>query len=65
MRKSGIKRIVATLSCILIVGGMLFLAACGGSSSPNSPGGSPQSTPPGYSLIGAFGHEIQAWRQHK
>ncbi len=64
MRNSGIKRILVTLSCLLIFGGMLlFLAACGGGSTPGSPG--PQSTPPGYNLIGVFSHEIQTWWQHK
>ena len=59
MRKSGIKRIVVTLSCMLIFGSMLlFLAACSGYSTPASPGdpGTPQSAPPGYYLIGAFSH---------
>lgn len=61
MRKSGRKRIFATLSCILIFGSMLvFLAACGGSSTPASPGGG-QKQQPGYYLIGAFHHEIQIW----
>jgi hypothetical protein len=55
MQKSSIKRIIATLSCILILGSMLFLAACGGSSKPASPGGG-QNQSPGYYLIGAFSH---------
>lgn len=64
MRKSGIKRVLTTLSCILIFGSMLlFLAACGGSSTPASPGGG-QHQKPGYYLIGTFSHEIQAWWQH-
>ncbi|WP_201365694.1 hypothetical protein [Dictyobacter formicarum] len=64
MRKSDIKRVFTTLSCILILGSMLFLAACGGSSTPSSPGGSPHQKPGGYYLIGAFSHDIQAWWQH-
>ena len=60
MRKSRINRIIVTLSCLLIVGSLLlFFAACGGNSTPASPGGgqnTPQGNPPGYSLIDAFSH---------
>jgi hypothetical protein len=61
MQKSSKKRVFAILSCMLILGSMLvFLAACGGSSTPASPGGG-QNKQPGYYLPGAFHHEIQTW----
>ena len=70
MQKSGIKRVFVTLVCLLIFGSMLLLSAATGGflanaspSSPSSPGGSPTQPPgySGYSLSGAFSHEIQVW----
>lgn len=64
MRNHRTKRIVATLSCILLVGSLLLvLAACSGNSTPGSPASgpnSPQNTTPGYSLIGAVSYAILA-----
>ena len=70
MHKSGIKRVFVTLVCLVIFGSMLLLSAAFGGflthASPSSPGGSPTQPPgysSGYSLSGAFSHEIQAWYQ--
>lgn len=63
MRNHRTKRIVVTLSFLLLVGGMLVLAACSGNSTPGSPASgpnSPQNTTPGYSLIGAVSYAILA-----
>lgn len=64
MQKSSIKRIFATISCVLILGSaLMLLAACSGGSTPSSPGGG-QNQSPGYYLIGAFHSEIQTWWHH-
>ncbi|MBE3561841.1 MAG: hypothetical protein IMW89_21860 [Ktedonobacteraceae bacterium] len=61
MRISSIWDAMKRFCCVLLLGSMLLLAACGGNTpSPESqPGGSPSQ--PGYSLISLFEQEIQGW----
>jgi hypothetical protein len=62
MCKATLKRMLATaVLCLVIFSSMVFLAACGDASTPNSspdkPGGG--TTPPGYSIITIFYDEVQ------
>ena len=58
MRRNTFKPTLAAKFCLLVLGALLFLAACG--NGYNSPG-SPQATPTngGYSIISLLDHEMQ------
>ena len=60
MQKNTSKHILAAKFCLLVLGALLFLAACG--NGYNSPG-SPQATPTngGYSTISLLDHEMQVF----
>jgi len=60
MRRTTFKPTLAAKFCLLVLGALLFLAACGnGYSSPSSPpSGTPQATPT-YSIISLLDHEMQ------
>jgi hypothetical protein len=57
MQRTAFKRRFAVMCCLLVLGAVLLLAACGNYSSP---GGNPQATPTkgGYSLITLLEHEF-------
>lgn len=64
MRRKSVRQMISAKMCLLMLGMLLFLAGCGGYSSPSSqPGGTPQATPTkgGYSLIVLFENEIQVF----
>jgi hypothetical protein len=58
MQRITYKKILAATFCLLVLGALLFLAACG--NGYNSPG-SPQTTPTngGYSIISLLDREMQ------
>jgi len=60
MRRNTFKPTLAAKFCLLVLGALLFLAACGnGYNSPSSPpSGTPQPTPT-YSIIYLLDHEMQ------
>lgn len=57
MQRKTFKHILAATCCLLVLGALLLVAACG---SYSSPGGSPQATPTGggYSIITILEKEI-------
>ena len=59
MPRNTSKHLLAAKFCLLVLGALLFLAACG-NGGYNSPG-SPQATPTkgGYSIISLLDNEIQ------
>ena len=61
MQRNTSKLTLAAKFCLLILGALLFLAACdNGYNSPGSPpNGTPQATPTKYSIIYLLDHEIQ------
>jgi hypothetical protein len=59
MKSNTFKRALASACCLLVLAALLLLAACGSYSSPGSqPGGTPQATPTGYSIITLLEKEI-------
>ncbi len=58
MQRNTSKHMLAAKFCLLVLGALLFLAACG--NGYNNPG-SPQATPTkgGYSIVSLLDHEIQ------
>ncbi len=60
MQRNTSKLTLAAKFCLLILGALLFLAACGnGYNSPGSPPyGTPQATPTKYSIIYLLDHEM-------
>ena len=59
MKRNTFKRALAATCCLLVLAALLLLAACGSYSSPSSqPGGTPQATPTGYSIITLLEKEI-------
>ena len=64
MQRKTVRQMLSAKMCLLMLGMLLFLAGCGGYSSPSSqPSGTPQATPTkgGYSIIVFFENEIQAF----
>ncbi len=61
MQRNISKPILAAKFCLLVLGALLFLAACGnGYNSPGSPPyGTPQATPTNYSIIYLLDHQMQ------
>ena len=65
MKRNAFTYALAAKFCLLMLGVLLLLSACGNSSSPGSqpaPGNTPQATPPsngGYSIITLIEQEMQ------
>src|SRR5947209_250406 len=59
MKGNTFKYALAATCCLLVLAALLLLAACGNYSSPGSqPGGTPQATPTGYSIITLLDKEL-------
>ncbi len=60
MQKNTFTCVLAAKGCLVMLIILLFLSACGGTSSPGSqPNSTPQPTKGGYSLISLFDREVQ------